>query len=355
MAGNKEFIDALDMIEKERNISKDVMIKAIENSLLQACKNQFGKSENINVSINSTTGAIGVFAVKTIVEEVTDPATELTLDEAKTIFPKKKFEIGDEISIEVTPKNFDRISAQKAKQTVIQKVREEERRVLCEQYSDLEHQVITGVVQRYVGRNISVNLGKVDAILAESEQIPTEHFRARGDERIKVYVIEVKESTKGPRISVSRTHKELVRRLFEEEVAELRDGTVQIHGIVREPGSRSKISVSSNDPNVDARGACIGSNSERVNSIVNELHGEKIDIVYWSDDPAVYIEEALSPATVSSVEIDEEEKSARVIVPDFQLSLAIGKEGQNARLAARLTGYKIDIRSESQARESGDF
>ena len=355
MAGNKEFIDALDVIEKERNISKEVMLEAIENSLLQACKNQFGKSENIKVNINKNTGAIAVFAEKTIVEEVEDPASEITLDEAKNKFPKKKLDIGDVVNIEVTPKNFDRISAQKAKQTVIQKVREEERKVLYEQYLELEHQVVTGVVQRYVGKNISINLGKVDAILTESEQIPTEHFRARGDERIKVYVIEVKDSTKGPRISVSRTHKELIRRLFEEEVAELKDGTVQIHGIVREAGSRSKMSVSSNDPNVDARGACIGTNSERVNAIVNELHGEKVDIVYWSEDPAAYIEAALSPAKVSSVEVDEEEKSAKVVVPDFQLSLAIGKEGQNARLAARLTGYKIDIRSESQARENGDY
>ena len=355
MAGNKDFIDALDAIEKERNISKEVMIEAIENSLLQACKNQFGKADNIKVTINRTNGSIAVLAEKTIVEEVEDPAEQITLDEAKQKFPKKKLDIGDVVNIEVTPKNFDRISAQKAKQTVIQKVREEERKVLYEQYSDIEHQVVTGVVQRYVGKNISINLGKVDAILTEAEQMPGEHFRAKGDERIKLYVLEVKDSTKGPRISVSRTHKELVRRLFESEVSEIADGTVQIHGIVREPGSRSKMSVSSNDPNVDARGACIGTNSERVNAIVNELNGEKIDIVNWSEDPAVYIEEALSPAKVSLVEVDEFEKTARVVVPDFQLSLAIGKEGQNARLAAKLTGYKIDIRSESQVREAGDY
>ena len=241
MAGNKEFIDALDAIEKERNISKDVMIEAIENSLLQACKNQFGKSENIKVQINRNTGAIAVYAEKKIVDEVEDEATQITLDEAKKKFPRKKLAVEDVVNIEVTPKNFDRISAQKAKQTVIQKVREEERKVLYEQYSELEHQVVTGVVQRYIGNNISINLGKVDAILTESEQMPGEHFRAKGDERIKLYVIEVKDSTKGPRISVSRTHKELVRRLFESEVAEIADGTVQIHGIVREPGSRSKM------------------------------------------------------------------------------------------------------------------
>ncbi|MBP5331585.1 MAG: transcription termination/antitermination protein NusA [Lachnospiraceae bacterium] len=355
MAGNKEFIDALDAIEKERNISKDVMIEAIETSLLQACKNQFGKSENIKVQINRNTGTIGVFAEKTIVEEVEDPVTQITLDEAAQKFPRKKLAVGDSVNIEVTPKNFDRISAQKAKQTVIQKVREEERKVLYDQYSELAHQVVTGVVQRYIGKNISINLGKVDAILTEADQMPGEHFRARGDERIKLYVTEVKDSTKGPRISVSRTHKDLLRRLFEAEVAEIADGTVQIHGIVREPGSRSKMSVSSNDPNVDARGACIGNNSERVNAIVNELNGEKIDIVYWSEDPKEYIEQALSPAKVSSVEVDEFEKTAKVIVPDFQLSLAIGKEGQNVRLAAKLTGYKIDIRSESQVREGDEF
>ncbi len=351
MAGNKEFMDALDAIEKDKNISKDVMIEAIENSLLQACKNQFGKSENIRVQINKNTGAIAVYADKEIVDEVEDPASQLTLEEATQKFPKKKLEVGDTVAIEVTPKNFDRISAQKAKQTVIQKVREEERKVLFDQYSGLEHQLVTGVVQRYVGNNISINLGKVDAILTEAEQIPGEHFRAKGDERIKLYVLEVKDSTKGPRISVSRAHKDLIRCLFEEEVTEIAEGIVQIHGIVREPGSRSKMSVSSIDPNVDARGACIGTNSERVNSIVRELGGEKVDIVYWNEDPAIYIEEALSPAKVSSVEVDEYEKSAKVIVPDFQLSLAIGREGQNARLAAKLTGYKIDIRSESQSIE----
>lgn len=355
MAGNKEFIDALDAIEKERNISKDVMIEAIENSLLQACKSQFGKADNIKVQINRNTGAMAVYAEKTIVEEVEEEATQITLEEAVRKFPKKKLEIGDVVNIEVTPQNFDRISAQKAKQTVIQKVREEERKVLYEQYLDLEHQVVTGVVQRYVGKNISINLGKVDATLPESEQMPGEHFRARGDERIKLFVTEVKDSTKGPRITVSRTHKDLVRRLFEAEVAEIADGTVQIHSIAREAGSRSKISVSSNDPNVDARGACIGNNSERVNAIVNELNGEKIDIVYWDEDPAVYIEQALSPAKVSQVDVDEFEKTARVVVPNFQLSLAIGKDGQNARLAAKLTGYKIDIRDESQAVEGDDF
>lgn len=352
MAGNKELIEALDMIEKEKSISKDIMIEAIENSLLAACKNEFGgKVDNIKVNINRETGAVGVFAEKMIVEDVIDDAAEITLDEAKLKFPRKKLAVGDVVNIEVTPKDFQRISAQKAKQTVVQKIREEERRVLFDQYSGIEHEVVTGIVQRYVGNNISINLGKADAILTEAEQIPTERFRPT--ERIKVYVLEVKDNTKGPRITVSRTHKELVRRLFEEEVTEVHDGIVEIRSIAREPGARTKMAVSSNDANVDPVGACVGLNGARVNAIVDELRGEKIDIINWSDDPAELIRNALSPSQVVSVDVDEYEKSAKVIVPDYQLSLAIGKEGQNARLAARLTGFKIDIKSESQA--EGNF
>lgn len=352
MAGNKELIEALDMIEKEKSISKDIMIEAIENSLLAACKNEFGgKIDNIKVNINRETGAVGVFAEKMIVEDVIDDAAEITLDEAKLKFPRKKLAVGDVVNIEVTPKDFQRISAQKAKQTVVQKIREEERRVLFDQYSGIEHEVVTGIVQRYVGNNISINLGKADAILTEAEQIPTERFRPT--ERIKVYVLEVKDNTKGPRITVSRTHKELVRRLFEEEVTEVHDGIVEIRSIAREPGARTKMAVSSNDANVDPVGACVGLNGARVNAIVDELRGEKIDIINWSDDPAELIRNALSPSQVVSVDVDEYEKSAKVIVPDYQLSLAIGKEGQNARLAARLTGFKIDIKSESQA--EGNF
>lgn len=348
MAGNKEFIDALETIEKEKDIPKEVMIEAIENSLLAACKNEFGgKVDNIKVNVNRENGAIGVFAEKMIVDEVADATCEITLDEAKQKFPRKKLAVGDIVNIEVTPKNFQRISAQKAKQTVVQKIREEERKVLFNQYSSIEHEVVTGIVQRYVGNNISINLGKADAILTETEQIPGEHFRPT--ERIKVYVLEVKDNTKGPRISVSRTHKELVKRLFEEEVTEVHDGIVEIKSIAREAGARTKMAVWSNDANVDPVGACVGLNGARVNAIVNELRGEKIDIINWSDDPAQLICNALSPAQVVSVDADEFEKSARVIVPDYQLSLAIGKEGQNARLAARLTGYKIDIKSESQA------
>ena len=349
MSGNKELIDALNEIEKEKDISKDILLEAIENSLLAACKNQFGRTDNIKVNINRENGAVNVYAEKTIVDEVEDDLVEITLDEAKQKFPRKKLAVGDVVNIEVTPKNFLRISAQKAKQAVVQKIREEERKVIYNQFSSREHEIVTGTVQRYNGRNIAINLGKTDAILPESEQIPTEHFKL--NDRIKVYVIEVKDTTRGPKITVSRNHKELVKRLFEETVTEVSDGIVEIKSIAREAGQRTKMAVYSSDPDVDPVGACVGLNGDRVNAIVEELGGEKIDIINWSDDPAVLIENALSPAKVISVDAYPEEKWARVIVPDYQLSLAIGKEGQNARLAARLTGYKIDIKPESQSSE----
>lgn len=348
-----ELIEALDIIEKEKQISKEVILEAIENSLLAACKNQFGKSENIRVNINRETGEVKVFAVKEVVDDddLEDEATQMGITEA--ILVHDKTEIGDTVEVEVTPKNFGRIAAQKAKQVVVQKIREEERKVLYVQYLEKEREVITGIVQRYSGKNICVNLGKVDAILMESEQVKGEHFKPT--EHIKLYVVEVKDTTKGPRITVSRSHPEFVKRLFEEEVTEIQDGTVEIRSIAREAGSRTKMAVSTENPNVDAIGACVGINGSRVNAIVEELRGEKIDIINWSDSPAVLIENALSPSKVISVEADEEEKTAKVVVPQDQLSLAIGKEGQNARLAARLTGFKIDIKSETQAREAGDF
>lgn len=346
MDANKELIEALNQIEKEKDISKDILLEAIENSLLAACKNQYGKADNIKVTVDRETGAFSVYAEKEIVEEVEDEVLQLTLAEAKLKFPRKKLAVGDVVNIEVTPKNFGRIAAQKAKQVVVQKIREEERKALYNQYFTKERDIVTGVVQRYQGNNISINLGKVDAVLAENEQIRGEVFRPT--ERIKLYVLKVEDTTKGPRISVSRTHPELVKRLFEAEVTEVKDGTVEIRSISREAGARTKMAVYSNDPNVDPVGACVGVNGQRVNAIVDELRGEKIDIINWSDDPATLIENALSPAKVVSVEVSPTEKSARVIVPDYQLSLAIGREGQNARLAARLTGYKIDIKSESQ-------
>lgn len=344
---NNELIEALDLLEKEKNISKEVLIEAIENSLIAACKNNFGKADNIKVIFNRDNGDVKVFAEKEIVEEVEDPVLQIGRAEAELKFPGNS--VGDIIRVEVTPKNFGRIAAQKAKQVVVQKIREEERRSLFNKYYEMEKELVTGVVQRYIGNNVSVNLGKVDAILAESEQVPGEHYEP--NDRIKLYVTEVKDTTKGPRISVSRKHPELVKRLFEAEVAEVRDGTVEIKSVAREAGSRTKMSVLSHDSHVDAVGACVGMNGSRVNIVVEELGNEKIDIINWDEDPAVFIEHALSPAKVVSVKADIEDKSARVVVPDYQLSLAIGREGQNARLAARLTGYRIDIKSESQMEE----
>lgn len=345
MDANRELIEALNQIEKEKDISKEILLEALESSLVAACKNNFGRADNIKVNIDRVTGEVNVFAMKEVVEEVTDPIMQISLAQARMKDPRK--ELGDLMAIEVTPKNFGRIAAQKAKQVVVQKIREEERKVLYNQYSSKEKDIVTGIVQRYVGNNISINLGKVDAVLTENEQVRGEVFRPT--DRIKLYVLEVKDTTKGPRITVSRTHPELVKRLFEAEVTEIQDGTVEIKSISREAGSRTKIAVWSNDPDVDAVGACVGLNGARVNAIVHELRNEKIDIINWSNDPAKLIENALSPAKVVSVTVDEEEKSAKVIVPDYQLSLAIGKEGQNARLAAKLTGYKIDIKSESQS------
>ena len=344
-ADRTELIEALNAIEKEKQISKDIILEAIENSLLAACKNQFGKSENIRVNIDRETGEVKVFADYEVVEDdmIEDDALQIGITEAKLRF-RDDVEVGEKVSTEVTPKNFGRIAAQKAKQVVVQKIREEERKVLYVQYLEKEREVITGIVQRYSGKNVCVNLGRVDAILMESEQVRGEHFRPT--EHIKLYVVEVKDTPKGPRITVSRSHPEFVKRLFEEEVTEIQDGIVTIESIAREAGSRTKIAVSTVDPNVDAVGACVGMNGSRVNAIVNELRGEKIDIVNWSDMPEIFIENALSPAVVMDVSIDEYEKTARVIVPENQLSLAIGKEGQNARLAAKLTGYKIDIKCE---------
>ena len=351
MSSNNELLEALNILEKEKNISKDTLLEAIENSLITACKNHFGKSDNVKVNMNPETCEYHVFQEKTVVEQVEDPCTEISLANAR--MEDSKYELGDIVNVEVKSKEFGRIATQNAKNVILQKIREEERKVLYSQYYSMEKDVVTGIVQRYVGKNVSINLGKVDAILTENEQVKGEVFQPT--ERIKVYILEVKATPKGPKILVSRTHPELVKRLFESEVTEVKDGIVEIKSIAREAGSRTKIAVWSNDPDVDPVGACVGMNGARVNAIVNELRGEKIDIINWNENPAMLIENALSPAKVISVIADDEEKTAKVVVPDYQLSLAIGKEGQNARLAARLTGFKIDIKSETQARESGDF
>ncbi len=346
---NKELIEALNVLEKENNISKDVLLEAIENSLLTACKNHFGKADNVRVSINRETGDFSVWAEKEVVEEPEDPMLQISLAEAKMM--NGKYELGDIVQVPINSKDFGRIATQNAKNVILQKIREEERKALFNDWYCKEKDVVTGIVQRYVNHNVCIDLGKIDAILNENEQVKGEVFRPT--ERIKLYVLEVKDTNKGPRITVSRTHPDLVKRLFESEVAEVRDGTVEIKAIAREAGSRTKIAVCSHDPNVDPVGACVGVNGARVGAVVNELRGEKIDIINWDENPAFLIENALSPAKVILVAADEEEREAQVIVPDYQLSLAIGKEGQNARLAARLTGYKIDIKSETQARESG--
>ena len=342
---NSELKMALETLEKEKDISKEVMLEAIENSLITACKGHFGKdTDNFRVEIDRETYDFHVYVDKIVVEQPENDVTEISLADAK--LKNSKYELGDTVSEEVKSKEFGRITTQNARNVILQKIREEERNVLFDQYYAKEKDVVTGVVQRYIGRNVSVNLGKVDAILNENEMVKGEVYTPT--ERIKVYILEVK-NNKGPRILVSRTHPELVKRLFESEVTEVRDGIVEIKSIAREAGSRTKIAVWSNDPNVDPVGACVGMNGARVNSIVNELRGEKIDIINWNENPALLIENALSPAKVVVVLADPEEKTAKVVVPDYQLSLAIGKEGQNARLAARLTGFKIDIKSESQA------
>ncbi|MCI8371061.1 MAG: transcription termination/antitermination protein NusA [Lachnospiraceae bacterium] len=348
---NRELIESLEILEKEKDISKDTLLEAIENSLITAYKNHFGKSDNVRVTIDRETGDFSVIAEKTVVEQVEDPVMEISLTKAKMI--DTLYEPGDIVNVPIQSKEFGRIATQNAKNVILQKIREEERKVLYNQYYDKEKDIVTGIVQRYIGKNVSINLGKVDAVLNEKEQVRGEVFQPT--ERIKLYILEVKDTPKGPRIMVSRSHPELVKRLFEAEVTEVKDGVVEIMSIAREAGSRSKIAVLSHNPDVDPVGACVGLNGARVNAIVSELRGEKIDIINWSDNPAVLIENALSPAKVISVVADADERSAKVVVPDYQLSLAIGKEGQNARLAARLTGFKIDIKSESQARENGDL
>ncbi len=348
---NNELLEALNILEQEKNISKDTLLEAIETSLVTACKNHFGKSDNVKVEINRDTCEFNCYQEKTVVETVEDPVEEISLVDAHMI--DGKYQLGDIVRVTVKSKEFGRIATQNAKNVILQKIREEERKVILDEYNSKEKDVVTGVVQRYVGKNISINLGKADALLTESEQIKGEVFNPT--DRIKVYILEVKSTNKGPKILVSRTHPELVKRLFESEVTEVKEGIVEIKSISREAGSRTKIAVWSNDPDVDPVGACVGMNGARVNAIVNELRGEKIDIITWDENPAILIQNALSPAKVISVIADADEKSAKVVVPDYQLSLAIGKEGQNARLAARLTGFKIDIKSETQARESGDF
>lgn len=341
---NRELFEALDELCKEKGISKETIIDAIEAALVTAYKKNFGSSQNVHVLIDEENGNVKVYSRKEVVEEVDNSLFEISLMDAKALNPN--YEVGDIVEKEVTPKNFGRIAAQTAKQVVVQRIREAERSVIYNEFINREGEIVTGIVQRISKGTVYINLGKTEAVLLPNEQIHGETYK-HGD-RVKTYIIEVKNTTKGPQVSVSRTHPGLVKRLFELEVPEIHDGVVELRGISREAGSRTKICVFSNDLNVDPVGACVGQKGTRVQSIVDELRGEKIDIIKWDEDPGKYISNSLSPSKVITVDVNEEQKSALVVVPDYQLSLAIGKEGQNARLAAKLTGWKIDIKSESQ-------
>ncbi len=348
---NADFIDALEQLEREKGIDKDTLLEAIEAALISGYKRNFNSAGNVRVEIHRDTGVVRVFARKTVVEEVTDSRLEISLDAALDMSPA--YRLGDVVEIEVTPKDFGRIAAQTAKQVVTQRIREAERSIIYSKYVDREEDIVTGVIQRMDARMAYVDLGQTEAVLPVGEQMPTDHFK-HGD-RIKAYITRVERTTKGPQVILSRTHPGLLKRLFELEVPEIFEGVVEIKSVAREAGFRSKIAVYSKNPEVDPIGACVGSRGMRVQAVVGELNGEKVDIVKWSDEPEEFVANALSPAKVVEVRILEEEKVARAIVPDYQLSLAIGKEGQNARLAAKLTSWKIDIKSESQAAELGMF
>ncbi|MBE6085010.1 MAG: transcription termination/antitermination protein NusA [Selenomonas ruminantium] len=341
----QEFLETLRELSRERGIDEEFLFEAIEAALITAYKRNFGSAQNVRVTLSRDTGTYHVYAVKTVVEDVADEITEISLAQARTIRPE--YEVGDVIEIEVTPANFGRVAAQTAKQVVVQRIREAERGMIYEEFQSRESDILTGLVQRVENRNVFIDLGKTEAVLTPAEQIPTETY-SHGD-RIKAFIVEVKKTNKGPQVVVSRTHPGLLKRLFELEVPEIQEGIVEIKSVAREPGNRSKIAVWSKDESVDPVGSCVGYRGMRVQAIVDELGSEKIDIVKWSEDPAKFIANALSPSKVVSVAVNEAEKVSRVVVPDYQLSLAIGKEGQNARLAAKLTGWKIDIKSESQA------
>ncbi|RDX02930.1 transcription termination factor NusA [Listeria kieliensis] len=346
-----ELLDALHVLEHDKGISRDVIVEAIEAALVSAYKRNFNQAQNVRVELNLENGSIRVFARKDVVDQVFDSRLEISLEEAHELNPVYK--VGDVVELEVTPKDFGRIAAQTAKQVVTQRVREAERGIIYDEFIDREDDIMTGIVERQDSRFIYVNLGKIEAILSQNEQMPNETYRPH--DRIKVYLTKVEKTTKGPQIFVSRTHPGLLKRLFEMEVPEIYEGIVEIKSVAREAGDRSKISVYTADPEVDAVGACVGPKGARVQAIVNELKGEKIDIVEWSDDPFTFVANALSPSKVLDVIVNEEEQATTVVVPDYQLSLAIGKRGQNARLAAKLTGWKIDIKSESVAREMGIY
>ncbi|WP_071459480.1 transcription termination factor NusA [Bacillus massilinigeriensis] len=348
---SSELLDALEMLEREKGISRDVLIEAIEAALISAYRRNFNQAQNVRIDLNLASGSMRVFARKEVVDQVFDPRLEISIEDAKNINPN--YQVEDVVELEVTPKDFGRIAAQTAKQVVTQRVREAERGIIYSEFIDREEDIMTGIVQRLDSKFIYVSLGKIEAILPANEQMPNERYKPH--DRIKVFITKVEKTTKGPQIFVSRTHPGLLKRLFEIEVPEIYDGTVEIKSVSREAGDRSKISVYSDNAEVDPVGSCVGPKGTRVQAVVNELKGEKIDIVKWSEDPVVFVANALSPSKVLDVIVGDDEKSTTVIVPDYQLSLAIGKRGQNARLAAKLTGWKIDIKSESEAREAGIY
>ena len=346
---NADFMQALNAISKEKGIEKEILIVAVETALATAYRKNFGTSQNVEATIDGESGEITVFAKKTVVNNVENSILEISLENAQNL--NQKYQEGDIVNIEITPREFGRVAAQTAKQVVMQKIREAERDIIYNEYLSKERDIVTGIIQRRTKTAVFINFGKIEAMLPTNEQVKTEDYQM--NKRLKVYILEVKQTTKGPQISVSRTHPELVKRLFEQEVPEIYDGTVEIKNIARDPGSRTKIAVYSKDKDVDALGACVGQNSHRVNAVVHELHGEKIDIALWNKDIREFIKSAITPAIGLAVELDIDAKLARVVVPDMQLSLAIGKEGQNVRLAAKLTGWKIDIKSEKIAEETG--
>ena len=343
----KEFLQTLKELAYEKGIDEELLFETIEAALISAYRRNFGAAQNVRISLSRETGAFHVFAIKTVVDEVESDVTEISLARARAINPD--YTVGDVVEIEMTPANFGRIAAQTAKQVVMQRLREAERGIVYEEYMNRSSEIVTGIVQRIEGHNVFVDIGRAEAVLMATEQLPTETYNY-GD-TVRAYIIEVKRTSRGPQIMLSRTHPGLLKKLFELQVPEIQEGVVEIRSIAREAGSRSKVAVWSSEERVDPIGACVGPHYMRVQAVVDELAGEKIDIVKWSDDPATYIANSLNPAKVISVAVNEAEKISRVVVPDYQLSLAIGKEGQNARLAAKLTGWKIDIKSETQARE----
>ncbi|ASS93195.1 MULTISPECIES: transcription termination factor NusA [Bacillaceae] len=346
-----ELLDALYILEHEKGISREVLIDAIESALISAYRRNFNQAQNVRIDLNLGKGTMRVFARKDVVDEVFDSRLEISVEEARAIDPN--YQLEDIVEMEVTPKDFGRIAAQTAKQVVTQRVREAERGIIYAEFIDREEDIMTGIVQRQDSRFIYVSLGKIEALLPVNEQMPNEQYKPH--DRIKVFITKVEKTSKGPQIFVSRSHPGLLKRLFEIEVPEIFDGTVEIKSVAREAGDRSKISVHSDNEEVDPVGSCVGQKGQRVQAIVNELKGEKIDIVKWSENPVIFVANALSPSKVLEVIVKEEEKATTVIVPDYQLSLAIGKRGQNARLAAKLTGWKIDIKSETEAREAGIY